>query len=297
MTLHDPIFQQPESYSAEEARRGLLPAIGDSGVVGSPSLAVTQRAAGANMTVDVAAGTCVIPGIAGGYLCRSDAVESVAIDAAPSAGNERIDVVYAEVRDAQATGSGSDQDWIIDVVTGTPAASSPSVPSIPTYAIELARIALTDATTSITDAIITDTRKHSASLADRVWPLVGVHAPSDTTQGSGVVDWGSVTIPAPNRQVKLFAWMECYAVADGSDTNVVPSLAIRATWGSTSQTTTPIKDFSESAFHTCAMSRSLYHTFTPGAGEDIVVTGRIQAESGGDADFVNGRLMVQVFPA
>jgi hypothetical protein len=296
MTLHSPLWQQPLDYAAVEDRQLIAAAIGDAGVVGAPSLAVTQRAAGANMTVDVAPGRAVIAGVAGSYHVWSDDVENLAIAAAPSSGNGRIDLVYAQVRDAQATGSGSHQDWILGVVTGTPS-GSPTAPTLPTHSIELARITLTDATTSITDGIITSSRTHSASLADRVWPLVAVNAPSDITQGVGAVSYGTVTIPAPNRQVKLFAWFDCYAVADAGDTNVVPTLSIRASWGSSTQSTTPIKGFSESAFHTTPLSRSLYHAFTPGIGEAITVVGRVQAESGGDAVFTNGRLMVQVFPA
>lgn len=298
MTLHDPVFNQDLTYSAEEVRQTLVAAAGDAGVLGSPSLAVSQRGAGANMSVDVAAGRCILPGISGSYVCWSDAVENLAISAAPSSGNSRIDLIVARVRDAQATGSGSDNDWVLEVVAGTPA-SSPSAPSVPSYAIELARVTLTDATTSITDGIITNTRYHSASLADRVWPLVGVNAPTDNSAvTSSTESWGLVTIPAPNRQVKVFAWMSCRASTVSGGTNGVPSLALRITHsGSTQVSTTPVYTLSETNLNMVSLAREQYATFTPTAGTDIVVEGRVQSVSGDNVDFYNGRLMVQVFPA
>jgi hypothetical protein len=298
VTLHDPVFNQDLTYSAETVRHTLVAAAGDAGILGTPSLAVTQRGAGANMSVDVAAGRCILPGISGSYVCWSDAVENLVISAAPSSGNGRIDLIVARVRDAQATGSGSDNDWVLEVVAGTPA-SSPVAPSVPSYAIELARVTLTDATTSITDGIITNTRYHSASLADRVWPLVGVNAPSDNPAvTSSTESWGSVTIAAPNRQVKVFAWMSCRASTESGGSNGVPSLAIRLTHsGSTQVTTTPVYTLSASELNSVPLSRELYTTFTPTPGTDVVVEGRVQSVSGDDVDFFNGRLMVQVFPA
>lgn len=289
----DPVFMQALSYSASEVR-GLVSAIGDTGVLASGDLAVSQRAAGANMTVDVAAGSCIIPGAVGSYLCRNPSVASVTIAAAPGVGNSRIDVIYAQVFDSEITGT--DDNWKIDVVAGT-ASGSPSAPSLPSaYCIELARITLTSSTTSITNGIIASTRRHSSGSS--VWPIVGTNEPADVNRGAGVNDWGSVTIAAPNRPVKVFAWMDCYAQSETAGTNAVPTLAIRITHsGGTTVLTTPVKALSESEFHTVAMSRSLYATFTSTVGNSIAVVGRIQSESGSDADFRNGRLMVQVFPA
>lgn len=292
----EPGFMQAHSTSAQEVRR-LVPALGDAGVLGSADLAVTQRAAGANMTVDVAGGSCIIPGAIGSYLCRNPTSVSVPVAAAPGVGNSRIDVVYAQIRDDEIDGGGLNE-WKIDVVTGTPS-GTPSVPALPSaYAIELARITLTSSTTSITNGIITNTRRHSAAPADTRWPVVGVDTPADVNRGAGVNDWGSVTIAAPNRPVKVFAWFDCYASAEPGGINSVPTLAIRVTHsGSTVLVTTPIKSLSPTEFDTVNLSRSMYASFTPAVGTSVVVDGRVQSESGADADFKNGRLMVQVFPA
>lgn len=298
MTLHAPIFMQPGEYSAEELRQGLIPVLGDPGVIATPSLKVTQRAAGANMSVDVAAGRCIIAGVSGSYICRSDAVENVTITAAPSVGNSRIDLVYAKVVDAQAEDSGSGQEWVVDVVAGTPS-SSPVAPALPDYSIELARITLTDATTSITNGIIADGRRQSASFADRVWPLKGLNAPANADDVDSTVEsWGIVTIPAPNRQVYVEADADCYAVCATGEILGYASLAIRITHsGSTSDTSTPVRALSYDDVHEVALSRTHAATFTPDPGTDIVVVCRIQSAAGGDVDFRNGRLRVRVFPA
>lgn len=294
MTLHDPVFAQDLTYSADEVRQALIGAIGDSGVIGIPSLKVTQRAAGANMSVDIAAGRAIVPGPSGGYICRSDAIESRVVTAAPSSGNGRIDLVVARIRDAQATGVGSEVDWVIEVIAGTPAAN-PDPPAVPSYAIELARITLTDATTSIVDGIITDTRRHSASLADRHWPLIRADVMDGTVvQGTGVVDYGSVVIPAPNRLVKLRAWIGCTVHAVSPDENTVSTLALRATFGSTALFTNPVTEMSVTEFHPHTLSRTMFEAIEPGPGEDITVVGRIQTVTGGDAAFVDGHLMVEV---
>lgn len=296
MTLHDPLWLQGLTYSALDDRQA-LGGIGDPGVLGAADLAVSQRAAGANMTVDVAAGRAIIAGPAGSYLVWSDAVENLAIAAAPSPGNSRIDVVYAEVRDVQAMG-GVDDDWRVAVVTGTPS-STPVAPAIPAYAIELARITVGSATTSITNGIITNARRHSASPADRSWPRMGTNTPADATTDITVVSWGSVVLPAPNRPIRLVAMIDGSVIAAGGSTNCVCNLSLRvSTPAGTIATSSTAKAFSASALGGYApISRHLAVDFTPGTGEAVTVVGRAQCEVGGSASFVNGRLTVEAFPA
>jgi len=164
VTLEAPLFLQAGTYPAE-AVRALVAAAFHPGVCGAGELAVTQRGAGANMTVDVAAGTILIPGATsqrGVYLCRSTATASVTIGAAPGAGDSRIDLVVAQVRDAAY--SGSDNDWRITVVAGTPD-PSPTAPAVPSGALALATVLVEDDTTSITDAAVTDRRRYARPAA------------------------------------------------------------------------------------------------------------------------------------
>ena len=60
MTLNDPIWLQNAVYSASEFR-DVLEVFPNVGAVNVNDLKVSQRGAGANMSVDVAAGLGVIP--------------------------------------------------------------------------------------------------------------------------------------------------------------------------------------------------------------------------------------------
>jgi hypothetical protein len=174
MALENPLFQQANTVPARHLR-GLVQALVDTEGVLRPSaggLLAAQRAAGTNMSVDVAAGSCFIAGDdeanQGSYFCRSTAVENVVIGAAPGS-NSRIDLIVARVRDATVTGVSS--DWILEVIPGAVAAS-PVVPSTPNTAIPLAKVTVATGTTAITNAMITDLRMAAgnASYARRSAP-------------------------------------------------------------------------------------------------------------------------------
>jgi len=125
---------------------------------------VMQRVAGANTSVDVTAGEALIQGDnvdrQGLYLAMSTAAtftagsENVVAPVKPGT-NSRIDLFGLRVRDAQAIGSGTDNDVIFDWVQGT-AAASPAVPATPASFLVLARVLRTAAEVSILAASITD---------------------------------------------------------------------------------------------------------------------------------------------
>ena len=163
MALLPPIFQQNNQYSARVTRQ-LVDEIGTEGVVGAGDFAVTERAAGASMSVDIAAGRAFIAGTdqanQGTYLCISESVENVVVEPAdPSLG--RIDLVVAQVRDPNAGGVAGD-DWAFVVIEGTPDAA-PVAPALPDSAIPLAEVEVNAAVTSILDADITDLRTFSST--------------------------------------------------------------------------------------------------------------------------------------
>lgn len=169
MTLRTPLWLEGADYSGDEDRI-LIETLFSEGVLGD-GLEVTQRAAGTNMSVDVAAGVCAVVGDdtaeQGTYLCKSTVVENVVLDAAPGGGNTRIDRIIAQVRDGTVLGN-STHDWVITKVTGTPA-GSPSAPALPASAISLATVSITAGVVAVTDAMITDARAVggvSASLDD-----------------------------------------------------------------------------------------------------------------------------------
>src|SRR5687768_209548 len=143
----DPLWMQNLDYSAGEDRI-LIDALWGQGVVGAGDLRVTQRAAGTNMSVDVAAGHVVIPGTSaleqGAYLCRLPAVQNITLDPAPSVGTTRYDILVAEVRDGQVD-LGPNNDWQIRPISGT-AASTPVEPTLPDNCVPLSRITVASGT-------------------------------------------------------------------------------------------------------------------------------------------------------
>jgi hypothetical protein len=185
MTLNDPIWQQNATYSASEFR-DVMETFPGTGALNDGDLKVTQRGAGANMSVDVAAGQCVIPNAVasrGKYLCRSTAVENVTIAAAPGVGNSRIDLITAKVLDTEY-GDGSNS-WQIVAITGT-AGGSPSAPALPAGSILLATIAVGSGVASISNANITDGRAYARTVTytDRL--------PSTAVNGQVVVSSAGV---------------------------------------------------------------------------------------------------------
>lgn len=138
------------------------------GVITAGSLEVTQRGAGANMSVDVSGGRAYIlnssyttNGNATKYwFLKSGSTTNVTITS-NSSGNPRIDIIVAKVNtsttpDATASNIGS-----IYAIAGTPAAS-PSAPATPSDCLLLAQVAVASGATSIVDANITDARVMAA---------------------------------------------------------------------------------------------------------------------------------------
>lgn len=119
-------------------------------------LAVAQRGAGANMSVDIAKGSAVVFGTEneqqGTYGVTNDATVNVVIGAADPT-NPRRDLIVARVRDAFY--SGGTNAWALEAVAGT-AAASPVDPTVPNNTLVLARVAVAAAAGSITNANITD---------------------------------------------------------------------------------------------------------------------------------------------
>lgn len=134
------------------------------GVARSGDFAVTERAAGANMSVDVATGGAMVGGTEsatqGEYYIFSTATINVAITAA-NATNPRKDIIGIRVRDSEY--SGATNDAAVTVITGT-AAASPAEPTLPANFLSLALVDVPAADTAIGSAQITDRRRRISSL-------------------------------------------------------------------------------------------------------------------------------------
>lgn len=136
---------------------------GITGVATPNDLAVTERSGTANMSVDISGGSVAIQGTEaanqGAYLCFSSATVNLAV-AASDPTNARYDLVVAKVEDSVYSGSAN--EWSLDVVTGT-AAATPLYPSVPANAIVLAVITVDALASSIVDAKIADVRADTAT--------------------------------------------------------------------------------------------------------------------------------------
>jgi len=158
MTIYVPGWMQGGTYTAQQDRINSRAASFDEGVQDRTSFKVTQRAAGANMTVDVSAGVAIVTGddqaFQGNYDVLSDATVSVSGFVATSA-NTRYDVVGIQINDPNAGGAAGN-NAVLTRVAGTQAAS-PVIPTIPNSFLPLAIIGpFTTSTTAITNSMIHD---------------------------------------------------------------------------------------------------------------------------------------------
>lgn len=156
-------YLQAGSYTAAMDRRLLMSGFdARPGVVPRTAtltdLKVSQRGAGANMSVDVAEGSVVVMGTEatyqGMYYGENQGTLNVVVTAA-NATNPRRDLIVARVSDAQYSGAAN--TFTIEIVTGT-AAASPVDPTVPANCQVLARVAVAANASSITNANITDLR-------------------------------------------------------------------------------------------------------------------------------------------
>jgi hypothetical protein len=161
-----PQWLQNAAYPAQ-VDRGLIDALWQSaGILLGTDLAVT---AGAGMSVDVAAGRCVVSGTdqagQGKYLCTATGTNNLAVGVAPGAGTSRIDLVVARVYDDAVTGGGTHL-WTPEIVAGT-AAAAPVAPATPPSSIVLAQLTIPSGLAAIAPG----------NIADRRTPAVGMGGP------------------------------------------------------------------------------------------------------------------------
>lgn len=155
-----PVWVQGGTYPAR-LDRYIVDDFATEGVVASSrastSLKVTQRAAGVNNSCDVAAGSAIITGdnisYQGKYIAMNELVVNVPFSAAPAVGT-RIDGLYLIVNDpTSGGGAGNNAELLVAVGPG-----GATLPTLPSTAIFLATVLRTAGDTTITNAMITDTR-------------------------------------------------------------------------------------------------------------------------------------------
>jgi hypothetical protein len=196
---------QEGTYPAQLDRLFITDALGTGPCLlsGTGAWLVAQRAAGTNMSVDVAAGRGLVAGgdipNQGSYICWSDAVENVPLQPAPGAGQSRIDLIIAQVRDDWVVGGGN-SDFVFASVTGTPATTGSQVaPNPPNSSMVLARVLVGPQVGQIVNANITDARPLlRGGMAIQTIPALGVGQSATVTHNLGTRNvfvqlWDSVT--------------------------------------------------------------------------------------------------------
>lgn len=163
-TQSPPYALQNAAHSAALFRQAAFSAWRGGGTILAADLQTTAQST-PNMSVQVSAGRVWLPGsqvsaVSGGtwttqagYFGINDAPVTVTI-ATADATNPRIDTVYVAVNDSAY--SGSTDNLVIGVVTGTPAAS-PSAPAAPSNSVVLATVAVAANATSIVSGNISVT--------------------------------------------------------------------------------------------------------------------------------------------
>lgn len=160
LSYTSPIFQQVNS-PAIDIRRMVSGLIASEGVVAAGDMAVAQRAAGANMSVDIAAGQAYVQGDAistqGDYYVLNDAVVNVTGFTAAHATLPRIDRVCLRVRDAFHGDAANDLAFVIVTGTATSGATLANLTgaaAVPSSHLLLANILIPAAATTVTTANI-----------------------------------------------------------------------------------------------------------------------------------------------
>lgn len=165
MTIHTPYIMQPAvadpdiTYTAQELRmyQQASATLAGQGVYKVNDFKVTQRGAGANFSVDVAAGTAGVLGDditnQGLYLAWSDAVVNVVTPGAPGSGT-RVHRLVLQVRDKLSNGAFTTYDAILSLLQDT----GSGTPAEPNSAVTLALISISVGQVSVTNANITDSR-------------------------------------------------------------------------------------------------------------------------------------------
>lgn len=156
MAAFIPGWCQGGTYLAQHDRINGRAAMFDEGILSRTDLKVTQRGAGANLSVDISAGGAVVTGDdqanQGNYQTFFDAVTNVTGFVATGS-NTRYDLVGVQINDPNAGGAAGSNAVLVRVA-GT-AAPSPTIPALPNSFLPLAVIGpFTTSTTSITNAMI-----------------------------------------------------------------------------------------------------------------------------------------------
>ena len=156
-----PLWLQGGTYPARIDRLALAE-MREEGVADALACKVSQRAGGANMTVDIAVGGFWVQGddqaLQGTYQGRITAVESnVAFISPPTGSDQRYDIVCLRVNDPNAGSAQTPANTVVPIVVAGAAAPTPVVPALPNSCLPIAVVGpITSSTPSVTTSMIHD---------------------------------------------------------------------------------------------------------------------------------------------
>lgn len=189
-----PVTLQAGNYSAIDDRRFWSASVRE-GVLSGGSYQVIQRAAGANMTVDVASSVGLGATVEGDSVTAQGeyhvppTAANVNVDiAAADATNPRNDLVVLEVKDDQHDAGGLNIARV-RVITGTANASAAATdapgangtPALPSSCLLLALVRVTAGATSVTTAMVNDRRPWAGGV-----PTFETSLPSPAVDGQEI---------------------------------------------------------------------------------------------------------------
>jgi len=203
-----PYANENASVTAQQVRLALNTAAGypgpnsPNGGVFRPNNLVVSQAATPAMSVVVGPGHCWVVGddvdYQGSYYVLNDADVTLGIEASDPT-NPRYDIVAVVVADSEYAGDTNSATLV--VITGTPA-GSPSPPSLPDNALELALIAVPANATTITTGDIANTAPILALGGGFSGSLFGVggtiHGSAPAAQNGGVLTQAGTTSGTTN---------------------------------------------------------------------------------------------------
>lgn len=246
------------------------------GVVGSGDLKVSQRGAGANMSVDVATGSAWVridTGTNNGLAhVASDAVANVVVTAS-NATNPRIDQIIVRYNDtAIPTGSGNTPT--AEVLTGTATGGATldnrtGAAALPNDCLRIADILVPATSTTVTTANIRDRRPWALGAYNLITRTQNAAAGSNYTTTSGA----AVLMDGTNMQPRI----ECSGVPItvslmGVDQiTAVPGIISYQAWvdGAKAASTRTAPHRQESAASSAADFSTAFK-FTPAAGSHLI---------------------------
>lgn len=163
------------------------------GILGLGHLKVSQRAAGANMTVDVSSGSAAITNDrvsnGGSYHTNESATVNVGIPAAPPSGT-RTHLIVEQINDPQSDGG---TNYVSGPVCVPDTGSGATVPQ---SALLLAQVVVVAGQATVVNANITDKRALASNIPD--WVGQGGYAPAGGLSNAGriTVTHGLGSVPS-----------------------------------------------------------------------------------------------------